>query len=270
VSAALRVLAADASQGLVTGLAHAATPVEGAFGPADAMLGRLLAGEACDLAILTHAQIAELTASGRVRHEAIADLGAANGIVYSAAIGAGSANPEDARTFLERMVAARAERAAAGFRPPAIRRATRADEAAVREIVFGILGEYSLTPDPGHVDRDLYDLDAHFFAGGGMFDVAEDADGRLVACCGTHMKSAEAAELRKMYVRREARRQGLGQRLLERALAFARAAGCARMELETASVLKEAMAMYEKAGFVRQAHAPEVKRCDRAYAIDLR
>lgn len=269
MTAALRFLAADAARSLLEGLTSPGEPAAGSFGPTEALRERLLAGEACDLAILTHAQIAELTASGRVRRDALADLGAENGTVYSAAIGAGSANPEGARAFLDRLVAARRERAAAGFHPPVIRRATRNDEAAVREIVFGILGEYSLTPDPENVDRDLYDLDAHFFEGGGMFDVAEDAGGGLVACCGTHLKADGAAELRKMYVRREARGLGLGQRLLDRALAFARAAGAPRMELETASVLKEAMAMYEKAGFIRQPHAPNVKRCDRAYALEL-
>ena len=50
---------------------------------------------------------------------------------------------------------------------------------------------------------------------------------------------------------------------------IARGLGFERVELETASVLKEAMAMYEKAGFVRQPHAPHVPRCDRVYALEL-
>ena len=73
-----------------------------------------------------------------------------------------------------------------------------------------------------------------------------------------------------MYVRRDQRGQGLGQRLLDRALAYARGRGVERVELETASVLKEAMAMYEKAGFVRQEAAPHVSRCDRVYAMKVR
>lgn len=102
-----------------------------------------------------------------------------------------------------------------------------------------------------------------------MFDAAIDASGTLVACCGTYATNETACELRKMYVRRDQRGQGLGQRLLDRALAFARGRRFRRMELETASVLKEAMAMYEKAGFVQQPHAPHVPRCDRAYAMEL-
>jgi len=76
-------------------------------------------------------------------------------------------------------------------------------------------------------------------------------------------------ELRKMYARREARGHGLGQRLLDRALAFARARGSASVELETASVLKEAIALYGKAGFVPRPGKPETRRCDRAFVLEL-
>lgn len=160
-------------------------------------------------------------------------------------------------------------RAQAGIEGVAIRRATRADEAAIRELVFGILQEYGIRNDPDGTDKDLFDLDAHYFARRGTFDVGFDPDNALVACCGSYAASDTATELRKMYVRGDQRGQGLGRRLLERAVAFARGRGCLRVELETASVLKEAMAMYEKAGFVRQEVAPHVARCDRVYALKL-
>ena len=375
----LRFLAAGASQGLVNTLARdSGLAIDGAFGPVGGIRDRLLAGEAGDVVILTHAQVAELTASGHVDRTAVVDLGAvrtalavragdpkpdlstpellraalvaakaihapdpakatagihfgkvidALGIratvgprlvnhpggiaamkalsssaggdvgctqvteilatpgvtlvaplpdphglvtVYTAAVNARAADAGAAHAFIRRVVDARHARAEAGFEAPAIRRATRADEGTIREVVFGILREYSITPDPEGTDLDLFDLDAHYVSRDGMFDVVEDATGRIVACCGTYATDAASCELRKMYVRREARGHGLGQRLLDRALAFARARGCVRMELETASVLKEAMAMYEKAGFVRKAQAPHVARCDRAYSLALR
>jgi putative acetyltransferase len=72
-----------------------------------------------------------------------------------------------------------------------------------------------------------------------------------------------------MYLAREARGRGLGKRLLARALAFARGRGYARIELETASVLRTAIAMYEAAGFRPLERRPAACRCDRAFALEL-
>ena len=102
-----------------------------------------------------------------------------------------------------------------------------------------------------------------------MFDVVVDPAGRIAGCCGSYATSGESVELRKMYVHRGLRGQGIGKRLLDRAVAFARGRGSKRIELETASVLKEAIAMYERAGIVRQDQPPHVARCDRAYAMTL-
>jgi putative acetyltransferase len=113
------------------------------------------------------------------------------------------------------------------------------------------------------------DLDSHYFSRGGTFDVAVDPAGRIVACCGLRPMANGALELRKMYARREARGQGLGRRLLERALAYARGSGCPRVELETASVLKEAIALYEKSGFVPRPGKLDTCRCDRAYVLEI-
>ena len=72
-----------------------------------------------------------------------------------------------------------------------------------------------------------------------------------------------------MYVFSEARGHGLGGRLLRRALAFARGRGFRRVELETASVLKEAIGLYAGAGFQPIERAHLAARCDRAFALDL-
>ena len=72
-----------------------------------------------------------------------------------------------------------------------------------------------------------------------------------------------------MYLMKNARRHGVGGRLLRRALAFARARGFRRIELETAGVLKEAIALYSGAGFRPIARAHLASRCDQAFALDL-
>ena len=190
--------------------------------------------------------------------------------VYTVALRAGSGN-DRAREFALLLTGreAAAARATAGFEGVAIRRANSADTAGARDLVFRVLGEYGFVPEPTGTDADLADLEAGFLSDGGMFDVAIAPDGGIVACCGMKILGDGRVELRKMYVRKDMRGRGLGRRLLDRTLAWARSRGHPRVELETASVLKEAIALYEKAGFVPRPGKPDTCRCDRAYALEL-
>lgn len=293
----LDVLGAGASHAIATVVAQqAGVELSGDFGSAGDLLERFLAGEACDLVILTHAQVARLVAQNRVAPDFCSDLGtvrtcvavragaARPGValaaplprehelatVYTVALKAGPAYRE-ARDFALHLTGrgAAAARAEAGFEGALIRRATGADTADARALVFAVLAEYGLIPEPAGTDADLMDLEAGFLAGGGMFDAAIGPDGRLAACCGMKILGDGRMELRKMYVRKDMRGQGLGQRLLDRALAWARARGQPRVELETASVLKEAIALYGKAGFVPRPGKPDTRRCDRAFVLEL-
>ena len=72
-----------------------------------------------------------------------------------------------------------------------------------------------------------------------------------------------------MYMRRDSRGKGLGRRLLEDALTRARESGFRRITLETASVLKEAIGLYESYGFVPYRPEHLSARCDQAYVLDL-
>lgn len=148
-----------------------------------------------------------------------------------------------------------------------LRGATRADATALRELVFGVLREYGLEPDPAGTDADLDDVEVSYR--GGIFDVVEDSSGRLVGSVGLHPIDAATCELRKMYLAREVRGRGLGRNLLEHALARARALGFRRVVLETATVLSEAIALYRRYGFERYVPAQLSKRCNEAYALDL-
>src|SRR6187200_2179145 len=73
---ALRFVSAGAAHGLVSAAAAKhAVQVDGAFGAVGAMKEKVLAGEPCDVVILTAAQIAELAAAGHVLGDTVADLG---------------------------------------------------------------------------------------------------------------------------------------------------------------------------------------------------
>ncbi len=192
--------------------------------------------------------------------------------VYTAAVNRDAARAGAAAAFVERLTGAASHeaRAAAGFRGYAIRPARASDVAAIRELVGSALEEHGLAADPTGIDRDLDDPIASYVGRGGTLDAVVDADGRIAGCCGIYPIDADTCELRKMYLAPGARGRGLGRRLLERALAFARGLRFRRMELETASVLERAIALYQAAGFRPAARRAAACRCDRAFVVELR
>jgi molybdate transport system substrate-binding protein len=191
--------------------------------------------------------------------------------VYTAALSAAAEDPAYAQRFIDALAGGsmRAARARAGFEGSALRPARGEDTAAVQGVVFGVLAEYGLKPDPAGTDADIMDIGAHYLARGGAFDVVIGPDGAIVGSCGIDPEESGACELRKMYLRRDARGHGLGRRLLARAIAFARGRGFRRIELETASVLTEAIALYERSGFRPLPGRSRVARCDRAFVLEL-
>ena len=152
---------------------------------------------------------------------------------------------------------------------PQLRPATNADAAPVRDLVFTVLAEYGLKHDPDTTDADLKDIEQAYFARGGNFRVLENEDGAIIGAYGLYPMGNQTCELRKMYLHRDYRGQGLGKGLLDNALADARRLGFASVVLETASVLKEAIALYESYGFTPYQPDHLAPRCDQAYILDL-
>lgn len=73
----------------------------------------------------------------------------------------------------------------------------------------------------------------------------------------------------KMCFRRELRGRGHGKAILQRALEQARSLGFRRIQLDTASVLKEAISLYRSFGF-RPFQPPHMaSRCDCGMGLDL-
>jgi len=150
-----------------------------------------------------------------------------------------------------------------------LRPATNDDRASIERLVFAVLAEHDLKPDPSGTDSDLRDIQANYFAGGGTFDLLVDGSGRVVGSVGLCRTSDSTCELRKMYLAPEARGSGWGRRLLEHALARAAELGFHRVVLETACVLRAAIALYERYGFQRYTPDHLASRCDAAYYLDL-
>lgn len=151
------------------------------------------------------------------------------------------------------------------------RRAGTVDDGpALQALVFDCLREYGLSPDPDDTDADLLDVHRHYRNRGGRFDVlVRERDGAIVGSVGLVPVAEGVCELRKMYFDPSIRGRGYGKRLLRECIDWCRRRGFDALTLETASPLREAMALYEKFGF-RPAGCVGVPRCDRRYRLDLR
>lgn len=114
---------------------------------------------------------------------------------------------------------------------------------------------------------------AHFRPGLERCWIAE-VNGRRAGSVFVVRKSARVAKLRLLILSPEARGLGLGARLTDEAIAFARAAGYRRMVLWTQSGLLAARHIYAQRGFVLQdsqpRHAFGVDVVDETWVLDLK
>lgn len=83
-----------------------------------------------------------------------------------------------------------------------------------------------------------------------VFAVARGADGQALGC-GAVVLGPELGEIKRMYVRPKLRGCGVAQALLQRLQLEALDHGCRLLALETGIHQPEALAFYERAGFVR-------------------
>jgi GNAT superfamily N-acetyltransferase len=90
--------------------------------------------------------------------------------------------------------------------------------------------------------------DAEFDPPDGDFIVVYDESGTAVGCGGWR-SHGEDAEMKRVFVRASARRQGLAKRIVAAVEASAAAAGRKRLILETGPMQPEAVAMYALLGY---------------------
>lgn len=112
-------------------------------------------------------------------------------------------------------------------------------DASFEALVAGIVADYAVAHDPAREAAWIAELDGERV--GCVFCVAEDET---------------TAKLRILLVEPAGRGQGLGRRLVERCVGFARGAGYSRITLWTNDVLASARRVYQAAGFelVEEAH----------------
>jgi putative acetyltransferase len=140
---------------------------------------------------------------------------------------------------------------------------------AAAAVIRDALAEYGLSWEPSGADRDVLEVEASYIAVGGEFWVIEQ-QGQVVGTGAYYPveRGEKAVEIRKMYLSPAVRGKGLGKYLLQELEKAIANRGFQEIWIETASVLKEAVKLYESSGY-QPATGVETKRCDRIYLKPL-
>jgi molybdopterin-guanine dinucleotide biosynthesis protein A len=134
-----------------------------------------------------------------------------------------------------------------------------------RSLIRDTLPEFGFEPDPG-IDPDLEDDPGTVYAA--LWIALRD--GEVVGSVALRALGEHEVELKRMYLRPEQRGRGLGQRLLETALEWARTNGARRVKLDTSERMEAARALYEARGFRRVAgKAPRQGQQRLLYELEL-
>lgn len=144
------------------------------------------------------------------------------------------------------------------------------DRSSAASVIQTVLAEYGLGWEPEGADQDVLQVESSYLAVGGEFWVIEQQQ-KIVGTAAYYpiYRGKNAVEIRKMYLLPEARGQGLGQFLLTRLEAAIAMRGFEQAWIETASVLREAVHLYERNGYI-PATGVETLRCDRVYCKQLK
>ena len=127
-----------------------------------------------------------------------------------------------------------------------------ADRAGDIDDVRDLFEEYaaSLGVDLGfqNFEQEIAALPGDYTRPAGVLLLAE-MDGRVVGCIGVRRLDDRTCEMKRLYIRDQARGHGLGRSLAQAAIEFARAAGYRAMRLDTLPSMATAQGLYRQLGF---------------------
>ncbi len=151
------------------------------------------------------------------------------------------------------------------YQPFIIRSWEPKDRETAFNLIASVLAEYGLGCEPTGADEDVYNVEKFYQQTGGEFWIVEQQN-KIVGTAAYYpiKRGNNAVEIRKMYLLPAVRGQGLGKFLLNQLEKTIKAKGFQEIWIETASILKEAVKLYESQGY-QPTTGVETQRCDRIY-----
>lgn len=98
-------------------------------------------------------------------------------------------------------------------------------------------------------EQELLEIAEQYSRPNGTLIIAYDVDKQPLGCVGIRRLVHGICELKRMYLKEEARGRGLGKQLLSKAIAIAKEMGYNTMRLDTLQTMEAAMGLYKKMGF---------------------
>ncbi|MFB7191076.1 GNAT family N-acetyltransferase [Streptomyces sp. NPDC056230] len=137
------------------------------------------------------------------------------------------------------------------------------DDPGVQQLLLGLYDEqrsmYGFADDPADTPV------SQFVPPHGLFLLVQDEQGNALGCGGWWFLHTQTAEIKRMYVRPEARAQSLGREILLYLEADAKRMGATCAQLETGVANTAALALYHAQGYMpitsyRRDRNPDVNR----------
>jgi N-acetylglutamate synthase-like GNAT family acetyltransferase len=131
-----------------------------------------------------------------------------------------------------------------------VRPATQDDVPRIVKLIGEVWAEYGCILNTDIEEQYLLTPAEYFHSKNGEFWVVE-TDGKIVATCAVQMHDQNIAELKSLYVHKDARKRGLGCQLTEMTMDFARDRGATEMILWSDTRFEAAHRLYERLGFAK-------------------
>jgi putative acetyltransferase len=146
-----------------------------------------------------------------------------------------------------------------------IRNWQESDRTLASQVISAVLLEYGLPWQPEEADKDVLQIETYYLATGGEFWVIEQQN-QIVGTAAYYPinRGEKAVEIRKMYLLPKVRGLGLGKYLLQQLETVISSRGFEQIWIETASILTEAVKLYESHGYLPTTGV-ETSRCDLVY-----
>ena len=143
------------------------------------------------------------------------------------------------------------------------------DRLEAAAVVQSVLEEYEVGWEPERADKEVFDIETHYWQNNGEFWVIEQA-GKIVGTGGYHpiQRGEKAVEIRKVYFLPSIRGKGLGKYLMSQLEQAIAAKGYQQIWVETISRFEAAKHIYESTGY-EAACGVETERCDLVFVKHL-